>query len=177
MLIFEARFFSPSAYKQRRNPPKIYMVDPGLAIRAKSQDWGRTLENVVFLELKRRGYDIYYYMGKKECDFILKESNRNLSAMQVAWEVTDDNKQREYEGLVEACKSLKKARGTIITRDQYMKEKVSGINIKNSAGVMIFIPWKFLRSKRCLSPLRIKSALPATANSRNLLSDGCSVMI
>lgn len=129
MLIFEARFFSPSAYKQRRNPPKIYIVDPGLAMRAKSQDWGRALENVVFLELKRKGYDIYYYMGKKECDFILKESNRDLSAMQVAWEVTDDNKQREYEGLVEACKSLKKARGTIITRDQYIKEKVSGINI------------------------------------------------
>ena len=49
MLIFEARFFSLSAYKQRRNPPKIYMVDPGLAMRAKSKDWGRALENVINL--------------------------------------------------------------------------------------------------------------------------------
>jgi len=129
MLVFEARFFSPSAYKQRRNPPKIYLVDPGLAMRAKSHDWGRALENVVFLELKRRGHDIYYYMAKNECDFIIKESSGDLSAIQVAWEVTDENRQREYGGLVEACKSLKTAGGTIVTRDQDFEEKISGINV------------------------------------------------
>jgi len=129
MLIFEARFFSSSAYKQRRNPPKIYMVDPGLALKTKSHDWGRAFENAVFLELKRRGYDIYYYMGNKECDFILKESSGDFSAIQVAWEVTDENKKREYDGVLEACRSLNETEGTIVTRDQDFKEKVSGINI------------------------------------------------
>jgi predicted AAA+ superfamily ATPase len=129
MLVFETRFFSPSAYKQRRNPPKIYLVDPGLAMRAKSHDWGRALENVVFLELKRRGHDIYYYTAKNECDFIIKENSGDLSAIQVAWEVTDENRQREYGGLVEACKSLKTTGGTIVTRDQDFEEKISGINV------------------------------------------------
>lgn len=129
MLVFETRFFSPSAYKQRRNPPKVYLVDLGLAMRAKSHDWGRALENVVFLELKRRGYDIYYYTAENECDFIIKESSGDLSAIQVAWEVTDENRQREYGGLVEVCKSLKKPGGAIVTRDQDFEEKISGITI------------------------------------------------
>lgn len=129
MLVFETRFFSPSAYKQRRNPPKVYLVDLGLAMRAKSHDWGRALENVVFLELKRRGYDIYYYAAENECDFIIKESSGDLSAIQVAWEVTDENRQRKYGGLVEVCKSLKKLGGAIVTRDQDFEEKISGITI------------------------------------------------
>lgn len=129
MLVFETRLFSPSAYKQRRNPPKVYLVDLGLAMRVKSYDWGRALENVVFLELKRRGYDIYYYTEKNECDFLIKESSGDLSAIQVAWEVTDENRQREYSGLIEACKQLKKHAGTIVTRDQDFQEKISGITI------------------------------------------------
>jgi len=129
MLVFETRFFSPSAYKQRRNPPKVYLVDLGLAMRVKSHDWGRALENAVFLELKRRDLDIYYYTTKNECDFIIKESIGNVSAIQVAWELTDENRQREYGGLIEACKSLNKPDGTIITRDQDFVEKISGITI------------------------------------------------
>jgi len=129
MLVFETRLFSPSAYKQRRNPPKVYLVDLGLAMRVKSYDWGRALENVVFLELKRRGYEIYYYTAENECDFLIKESSGDLSAIQVAWEVTDENRQREYGGLVEACKLLKKPAGTIITLDQDLKEKIGGITI------------------------------------------------
>jgi len=129
MLVFETRFYSPSAYKQRRNPPKVYLVDLGLAMRVKSHDWGRALENAVFLELKRRDLDIYYYTTKNECDFIIKESIGNVSAIQVAWELTDENRQREYGGLIEACKSLNKPDGTIITRDQDFVEKISGITI------------------------------------------------
>lgn len=129
MLVFETRFFSPSAYKQRRNPPKVYLVDLGLAMRAKSHDWGRALENVVFLELKRRSCDIYYYTAENECDFIIKESSGDLSAIQVAWEVKDENRQREYGGLIEGCKLLKKPGGVIVTRDQDFEEKISGITI------------------------------------------------
>jgi hypothetical protein len=130
MLIFETRIFSSSAYKRLRNPPKVYLVDMGLTMRTKSHDWGRALENVVFLELKRKGYDIYYYSAESECDFIIRESNRDLSAVQVSWEITDENKQREYSGLIDACKSLKKTSGLIITRDQDFEERMDDITIR-----------------------------------------------
>ena len=61
MLIFEVRMYAESSYKRMRNPAKIYPVDTGLCKRVTSADFGRLLENVVFLEMRRRGYEIFYF--------------------------------------------------------------------------------------------------------------------
>lgn len=54
------------------------MIDPAL-IRITgfrvSEDRGRILENIVFLQLKMQKKDIYFHKDKKECDFIIRESD------------------------------------------------------------------------------------------------------
>ena len=73
--------------------PKYYAVDPGLrnnVVGMASKDRGRVLENIVFLELKRRGYDIV--VGKwdsKEVDFVTEKNGRR-AYWQVCWGYYDD---------------------------------------------------------------------------------------
>lgn len=129
MLIFEVRLFSRSTYRQMRNPPKIYLIDTGLAYRSRQEDYGRVLENIVFLELKRSGYDISYYKDKNECDFIIKRVGFSPFAVQVTWEITDENREREYNGIIQASQFLKQKKGIIITANQDYEVKKEGINI------------------------------------------------
>ena len=65
------------------------------------------LENIVFLELKRRGKKIYYHRGNHECDFIIEK------AIQVTKKISNDNKERELKGIIETSK-----KGIILTYDQ-----------------------------------------------------------
>ncbi len=130
MLLYESRIFSESSYQRMRNPPKIYLVDTGLARRVKSEDYGRLLENAVFLELKRKGYEIYYFFNKEaECDFIVKDNSR-FQAIQVSWEINEENKERETKGLIKACKYLGLKSGIIITHDQEIEVKQEGVVCK-----------------------------------------------
>lgn len=137
MLIFETRIFSTSAYKRTRNLPKIYLVDTSLARRVTSLDSGRLLENAVFLELKRKGFEIFYYQEEGECDFIVKKDGNKPEAIQVTWELQDRNREREIKSLVRCCKSLGIKRGTIITYDQ--DEAIAEDNIK--INVIPFWKW------------------------------------
>lgn len=130
MLIFEARIFSPSAYKRMRNLPKIYLVDTGLARKVKTADSGRLLENAVFLSLKRKNYDIYYFEEKSECDFVAKIAEGEYEAFQVTWELAENNREREIKGLMDACKYLGLEKGTIITFDQEEEIVREGIRIE-----------------------------------------------
>ncbi|WP_051409086.1 DUF4143 domain-containing protein [Syntrophorhabdus aromaticivorans] len=65
MLIFAVRKFSESSYKRSRNPVKIYSADAGLCRRVASEDAGRILENIVFIELARRGGEVSYFEEKR----------------------------------------------------------------------------------------------------------------
>ncbi|MFT4305084.1 MAG: ATP-binding protein, partial [Candidatus Woesearchaeota archaeon] len=56
-----------------RSFKKIYSVDIALSkinSYAFDKDLGRLLENIVFIELKRRNKEIYYHRDKHECDFV-----------------------------------------------------------------------------------------------------------
>jgi predicted AAA+ superfamily ATPase len=75
---------------------------------------GRALENAVFIELRRKSYDIFYYSNKKECDFIIRNGITPVLAIQVVYELTEDNFQRELEGLKEAMSDLNIERGQLI---------------------------------------------------------------
>ncbi len=69
--------FDFSYRKQLQNPKKVYFVDIGLIIAIgffNSEDKGRLLENLVFIELKRRAKEIFYHKNKHECDFVIKTS-------------------------------------------------------------------------------------------------------
>ncbi len=120
-LLFYIPLYDTSLKVQARNPRKVYAIDTGLvhfSTASFSPDYGRLLENAVFLELKRKGKELYYYKGKRECDFICREINTGFEAIQVTWHLDPDNEQREVEGLLEAMDKLNLNEGLIITTDQ-----------------------------------------------------------
>lgn len=138
MLIFEVKKFSESTYKRMRNPAKVYPVDTGLCRRTTSLDQGRLLENLVFLELKRKGQEVFYFDEKIECDFIARGENDRLSAVQVSFELNEKNREREINGLVKACKWLATNEGIIFTWDDEETFGAEGVDIK------VIPVWKWL---------------------------------
>lgn len=81
---------------------KYYVCDLGLRnyLLGEVRDYGSILENIIFLELKRRGYDIY--VGKyddKEVDFVVKNKD-GIKYIQVALSVRDEKTlERELSSL------------------------------------------------------------------------------
>ena len=81
---------------------KYYVCDLGLRayLLGETKDYGSILENIIFLELKRRGYEIY--IGKyeeNEVDFVIK-SNEGMKYIQVALSVRDEKAlERELKSL------------------------------------------------------------------------------
>ena len=113
--------FSHSLKKQLINPRKVYTIDTGF-VRANSgsfsDDHGRLLENLVWLHLRRHYREIYYFAEHKECDFLIFEKGKPRAAIQVCFDLTPDNLDRELEGLIEAMNTVKLKEGFIITMKQ-----------------------------------------------------------
>jgi predicted AAA+ superfamily ATPase len=119
-LFFYLKKFDFSLKKQIMNPKKVYSIDPGFANRIGfnfSENKGRILENIVFLELLRRGKDVFYYSAGNECDFVIKEGLEIVEAIQVSYLINVNNEQREYNGLQEAMQAYKLKKGLILTYD------------------------------------------------------------
>ena len=96
-----------------------------------SKDHGRLLENLVYLELRRRGKKIFYYKDGKECDFLVQEKDEKPLALQVCYSLRDpETRAREISGLVHACKKLRTKSGAIITLQESAEQKTDGINIR-----------------------------------------------
>lgn len=73
--------FSWSPKKTQMRPKKVYSIDTGLA-RANSlsfqDDWGRLLENYVYLWFRQRGYELSFWRSEhSECDFIVKSGKKS----------------------------------------------------------------------------------------------------
>jgi predicted AAA+ superfamily ATPase len=133
-LLFGVNHFSYSLKKQITYPRKIYCVDNGLinAVSFKfSDDAGRLLENAVFAAIKAKGLECYYWKGKKECDFILKEGKSVSDAIQVSYSLKDDaTRKRELEGIIEVMKEFNLKKGTILTYDESESIAVQGMKIE-----------------------------------------------
>ena len=112
--------FSHSPRKRLMNPKKVYLVDTGFATlgRSFSQNRGRILENLVAIELHRRGEEVTYFKGRHECDFILSRERRPAEAIQVCWELSNRNEKRELTGLSEAARTHGLKQLLILTFDQ-----------------------------------------------------------
>jgi hypothetical protein len=128
-LAFEVFKYDHSLKKQYVSNKKIYVIDNGLRSAAaffNSPDYGKFLENLVFLELKRREEEIYYYKEKYECDFVVKKGLKIKKAFQVCYDLVENNKKREIGGLEEAMKKFNLKSGTIITMNQEEEIKLAG---------------------------------------------------
>ena len=139
-LFFEMQKFDFSVKRQLNSPKKIYLIDPvfsqlGLNF---SMNKGRILENIVFIELKRRKKEIYYHSDKNECDFVVKEGNKIRESIQVCRLLNDSNKERELNGLIEAMDKFKLKEAVILTQEQEEEFKVNNKKIK------VLPVWKWL---------------------------------
>ena len=133
--------FNYSFKTQITKPRKIYSIDTGLinAVSFKfSENKGRLLENLVFMELKRQGNEIYYHKNKFECDFLIKEGLKITKAIQVCYELNNEDKEREIKGLVEAMQTHKLKEGLILTFDD--EDEI----ILNNKKISIKPVWKWL---------------------------------
>jgi predicted AAA+ superfamily ATPase len=133
-LYFYLKKFDYSVKKQIMNPKKVYTIDPAFANRLGfnfSENKGRILENIVFLELLRRGREVYYHSGKKECDFVVKEGLSIVEAIQVAYQLNSSNYERENQGLREAMNNYNLKQGLILTYNADVSLIPDNSGIKN----------------------------------------------
>jgi predicted AAA+ superfamily ATPase len=125
--------FDYSLKAQARNPKKIYAMDMGL-VSVLSDSFtaneGHRLENLVYLHLRRRFRNIYYFKAKNECDFVAFENGKPKMAIQVCAHIDDLNFDREYNGLIEAMQSLSLMEGVIITLNQTDKFENEGLTVR-----------------------------------------------
>ena len=109
----------------KKAPRKVYVVDNGFVVSkafSLSDNLGRLLENQVFIELIRRGYDvektIFYYRSRndKEVDFVLREGTRILQLVQVCYDMSSPKtEKREVDSIVECAGELKCDNLVIVT--------------------------------------------------------------
>lgn len=145
-LCFFLNRYSLSVKIQLRSPKKVYFIDHALAKTlgfSFSDDYGRMLENITFIELKRRHKTIFYHRAEKECDFIIQEGNSITEAIQVCQTLTQpDTKQREMDGLIEALQTYSLNEGIVLTESEEAEEFV---HIDGSSYKVSIIPlWKWL---------------------------------
>ncbi|BDC17844.1 ATP-binding protein [Acidianus sp. HS-5] len=140
MLIYFVPPLSPSLKEMVKGEKKVYSVDQGLSnvVGYKlNESLGSLLEGAVYLELRRRyvGNSIFYYRGKNEVDFVIKENDKVRYAYQVTFTLNDE---REIKGLKELEKKGKTVvEKFIITFDDEERE-VEGIKVVKA--------WKWMLS-------------------------------
>lgn len=145
-LFFELYKYDASLKKQFVSDKKIYCIDQGMRQTVSfsfSDDFGKRLENVVAIELKRRGSELYYHKGKRECDFLIRERGRVQECIQVTRELDAQNQERELGGLIEALIASKAMKGTILVYDgteKKMKTKGRTIEVRQL--------WRWLLAER-----------------------------
>ena len=140
-LIFEINKFDYSLKKQRVNEKKYYSIDFGLSnlMRVPNREFrGSDLESMVFLELLRRGYTIYYYKTSNglEVDFVVEKDNRIVQLIQVSKTLKDEKtRKRELAPFAKAKEELHlddDVESILISEDatQSLEGGVELINIK-----------------------------------------------
>lgn len=120
-LFFYVPRFSYSPKVQIVNPKKLYCIDTGF-IKTNSisfsPDKGRLLENLVFMHLRRKTDEIFYFSEKNECDFVVFHHKIPVEIYQVCWVLDQENLKREIKGLTEAMDFFNTTEGKIITFNQ-----------------------------------------------------------
>ncbi len=141
-LIISVKKFSPKPVEIEKSIRKYYSMDTGY-IHAKglssSEDFGLLMENLVAIELKRRGYEFYYYLLKdrNEIDFVIRENRKITEVIQVTYD-EGEIRSREMANGIETAKQLGAKKLTIVTWYRDEKEMKGDVSIR-------FVPlWKWL---------------------------------
>ena len=128
-LLSELKQFSYSLKEQQNNRKKPYLIDNGfinLSFKFSSKS-GVLLENLVFTELLKAGNELYFFNKEFECDFIIKNQDNSLAAIQVCYELTDQNEKRETRALNKMEKLFNVKSKLIITYNQ--EDTLAGLKV------------------------------------------------
>jgi predicted AAA+ superfamily ATPase len=140
--------FAWSVKAQSLAPKKVYVCDTGLIQTGAfsfSQNLGALLENFVYNNIRRNlpsfglinEKQIFYYKDKKgsECDFIIK-SQKKIKCIQVCWELTTENQDREIKGLLNALDFFNLKEGEILTYNS------KDLILKDGKTIKVMPAWK-----------------------------------
>lgn len=121
--------YSPSMKSSEQSIPKIYPVDNAFLSLVSSEDKGKKLETLVFLQLLRKGFEpskslFYYANGAGEVDFVIKEKDKIKQLIQVCYDTSDYNtRERELKTLLKAAEVFNCNNLLVITREQEKIER------------------------------------------------------
>ncbi len=129
-LFFTLDHFSYSFKEQKTMASKVYCIDNGLrnAVSFKfSKDEGKLAENLVLVELLRRKSSAYYWKNKNEVDFVIKNSDNSLTAINVSY--TNELDEREIKGPLEFKERYKPRIKELIILSKNTEQKIKGIKV------------------------------------------------
>ena len=124
----------------KKAPRKVYVVDNGF-VAAKafslSDNLGRLLENQVFVELLRQGYDtdktMFYYRSRndKEVDFVLRKGTHIDRLVQVCYDMSNaKTEKREVDSLIECAAELNCSNLVIVSNNEERTIEKDGYRIE-----------------------------------------------
>ena len=124
----------------KKAPRKVYVVDNGFVASkafSLSDNLGRLLENQVFIELIRRGYDVektmFYYRSRndKEVDFVLRKGTSIECLVQVCYDMSSPKtEKREVDSIIECAGELKCSNLVIVTYNDKRTIEKDGYKIE-----------------------------------------------
>lgn len=139
-LVFEVKKFDYSLKKQNVNEKKYYSIDFGLSnlMRVPNREFrGADLESMVYLELLRRGYEVFYYKtaDNLEIDFVVQKENKIVQLIQVTKTINDEKtRKRELRSFQKAKNELHLDDVDCIVisedRTEHLEDAIEMINVK-----------------------------------------------
>ncbi len=132
-VVYQARRFDVKGKQYLKTQEKYYVVDSGLRFALlgyRDADWGHLLENIVYLELIRRGYSVFIgKVGVREVDFVAQHGDRTIYYQVAATLRTDETLARELASLRAITDAYPKV---IITLDDDPPADYDGIRTINA---------------------------------------------
>ncbi len=146
-LFFYLQRFNNKLKAMKKAARKVYVVDNGFVSTTAfniSENLGRLLENQVFVELIRQGYDtentLFYYRSRndKEVDFVTRKGVKVEKLIQVCYDLTSEKtRRREIDALIEVAGELKCQTLQIISYQHKETIEEKGFTIQ----VIPFMEW------------------------------------